>query len=80
MSSTQADHFSTSINCPKCGAVGTLAWEQIGSDISLVAPPTGFSERLSKTVPYPIELACDRCGTIQEEAAPLSLKPARFGT
>ena len=78
MSST-AERFETKIICPKCHAKGSLQWERVNAEISLIGLPKGFHERLSRTPPYPIELACDSCGTTQEEVTPLWFGGARFG-
>jgi hypothetical protein len=55
---------------PKCGKTDSIAWEEISSNginvKEFVGVAGGFYERLRKEAPYPIELVCDSCGTVQE--------------
>jgi hypothetical protein len=70
--------YSHRIACPRCHSTGTIRWEQVpdGDDGSsrkqLVAIIGAFHERLSDRRPYPIELICDACGTVQQPEAGLA--------
>jgi hypothetical protein len=58
--------------CPKCGRIGSVVWEDVPGSATdrahreLIGIQGGFYERLSAKSPYPIELVCDSCGTVQE--------------
>lgn len=59
--------ISRKIVCPKCGQMGETVWERYGRKSSFLDVSPGFHERISKKVPYPIELVCQACGTAQPE-------------
>jgi hypothetical protein len=56
---------STNITCPKCNAVGVAVWEVVGTERSLIKLTRNFYERISRKNPYPIEMVCNECGTVQ---------------
>jgi hypothetical protein len=64
---SELHQISTNIICPGCGAVGVIIWETIDGKRSLVRLSRIFYERLARKTPYPIELVCYDCGTIQPE-------------
>jgi len=61
---------SKDILCPRCGQAGHVTWENLsaGSSNDLVRIEGDFCERLSRKAPYPIELVCNGCGTVQHRA------------
>lgn len=60
---------SNNLSCPRCGAGGTLKWEDTpGGEKELVAIEGHFYERLARKAPHAIELVCDGCGTVQKAA------------
>jgi DNA-directed RNA polymerase subunit RPC12/RpoP len=71
--SVERDQFAAPIECPKCGQRGVVTWEKTahgsvkGPEPTLVNLSPEFYERVSKKVPYPIELVCNRCGATQDE-------------
>jgi len=65
--SSEIPQFTVNIICPKCSALGVVVWEKDGAQRALVSLSKGFYERLSRKVPYPIELVCHECGTAQAE-------------
>lgn len=62
---------SNAFICPGCGNSGSVQWEGNGTSDQkqMVGVKGDFFERLSKTAPYPIELVCNNCGTVQKDAA-----------
>jgi hypothetical protein len=66
--------FSTNVTCPKCKSIGVADWEKIGAERSLIRLSRNFYERLSRKVPYPIEVVCLECGTVQDGQVQPSVK------
>ena len=67
MAHQEVSQFTANIICPACGAVGAVTWEKLGSERTLVRLSKGFYERISRKMPYPIELVCNECGKAQPE-------------
>lgn len=61
--------FEVAITCSGCGRTGRMTWEgtERRDHAELVGVPDGFYERVSRKAPYPIELVCAVCGTVQVE-------------
>ena len=62
------------LHCPRCDNKGTVKWEvsdtlhnDPGQMVHIQGP---FYERISKRAPYPIELVCISCKTVQSGPTP----------
>jgi hypothetical protein len=65
------EQFTVTIQCTKCGQKGSEIWEEntqingrCPEPFQLIKRSEEFYERLAKKAPYPIEVACHRCGTV----------------
>jgi hypothetical protein len=58
---------SKDLHCPRCGQAGHVTWDNLpaGNSNDLVRIEGDFFERMSRKAPYPIELVCNGCGTVQ---------------
>jgi uncharacterized Zn finger protein len=65
------DQFTIAIECPQCGKTGSSVWEENhaitvkGPQPFLISLSEEFYERISKNIPYEIELVCNQCGLVQ---------------
>lgn len=73
-------YHADEVRCPKCSTTGTITWDASGGQTPQFISLTGeFFERISRKPPYPIELVCLRCGTVQSDEYFLNRKPPPSG-
>jgi hypothetical protein len=54
--------YRATVFCPKCGAVGVVAWEKEGDKRAVVSLSNGFYQRVSNKDRSQMELVCTDCG------------------
>lgn len=64
---SKVEQFTANIMCPRCGTFGAIVWENDAGKRSLVSLSANFYERMTTKKPFPIELVCNDCGSVQIE-------------